>query len=103
MEQSLNFEMLRSQWPELAELACMAERYVHSDPESCLVKLRNYTELMVRWLYRQERLPEGIKANLYDLMNADVFTSMMPGNHHHENGCAAYPWQPCRARRTYQS
>ena len=39
MEQSLNFEMLRSQWPELAELACMAERYVHSDPESCLVKL----------------------------------------------------------------
>ena len=33
MEQSLNFEMLRSQWPELAELACMAERYVHSDPE----------------------------------------------------------------------
>lgn len=78
MEQSLNFEMLRSQWPELAELACMAERYVHSDPESCLVKLRNYTELMVRWLYRQERLPEGIKANLYDLMNADVFTSMMP-------------------------
>ena len=28
MEQSLNFEMLRSQWPELAELACMAERYV---------------------------------------------------------------------------
>ncbi|CAM4161804.1 DUF4145 domain-containing protein [Serratia nematodiphila] len=78
MEQSLNFEMLRSQWPELAELAYMAERYVHSDPESCLVKLRNYTELMVRWLYRQERLPEGIKANLYDLMNADVFTSMMP-------------------------
>jgi type I restriction enzyme R subunit len=77
MEQSLNFEMLRSQWPELAELACMAERYVHTDPESCLVKLRNYTELMVRWLY-QERLPEGIKANLYDLMNADVFTSMMP-------------------------
>lgn len=74
MEQSLNFEMLRSQWPELAELASMAERYVHSDPESCLVKLRNYTELMVR----QERLPEGIKANLYDLMNADVFTSMMP-------------------------
>lgn len=34
MEQSLNFEMLRSQWPELAELACMAERYVHSDPKA---------------------------------------------------------------------
>ncbi|WP_159457496.1 hypothetical protein [Kosakonia pseudosacchari] len=31
MEQSLNFEMLRSQW---AELACMAERYVPSAPES---------------------------------------------------------------------
>ena len=35
---------------------CIAERCVHSDPESSLVKLRNYTELMVRWLFRQERL-----------------------------------------------
>lgn len=61
MEQSLNFEMLRSQWPELAELACMAERYVHSDPESSLVKLRNYTEMMVRWLYRY---PDGIHAGV---------------------------------------
>ncbi len=49
-----------------------------SDPESCLVKLRNYTELMVRWLYRRNDCLKASKANLYDLMNADVFTSMMP-------------------------
>ena len=78
MEQSRNFEMLRSQWPDLASLATAAEQYVHSDPESCLVKLRNYDEQIVRWIYRQERLPEGFKASLYDLMNASVFTSIMP-------------------------
>ena len=45
---SVNFEMLRSKWPELANLGAQAEQYVHTDPESSLVKLRNYLELTVR-------------------------------------------------------
>ncbi len=76
--QSVNFEMLRSRWPELANLGAMAEKYVHSDPESCLVKLRNYLELSVRWLYREEKLPEGYRASIYDLLSSDVFKSVIP-------------------------
>ena len=75
---SINFEMLRSQWPELADLGARAELYVHSDPESCLVKLRNYLELVVRWLYRHERLEQGYRASLYDLIQDDVFQNVMP-------------------------
>ncbi|MCL6271883.1 hypothetical protein M3P05_18350 [Sansalvadorimonas sp. 2012CJ34-2] len=45
MKKSQNFEMLRSHWSELANLGVMAELYVHADPESCLVKLRNYLAL----------------------------------------------------------
>lgn len=78
MDKSLNFEILRDQWPDLTVLAMAAERYVHSDPESCLVKLRNFDEQIVRWIYRQERLPEGYRASLYDLMKASVFSSIMP-------------------------
>ena len=78
MQKSLNFEMLRTHWPELANLGGKAEEYVHTDPESCLVKLRNYLELIVRWLYRKERLPEGYRSSLYDLMQADTFKSAIP-------------------------
>lgn len=75
---SINFEMLRTHWPELATLGAHAENYVYTDPESCLVKLRNYIELIVRWLYRKERLPEGYRASLYDLLEAHAFKSAVP-------------------------
>ncbi|WP_207626614.1 DEAD/DEAH box helicase family protein [Parendozoicomonas haliclonae] len=70
--------MLRTRWPELANLGAKAEEYLHTDPESCLVKLRNFLELTVRWLYRQERLPEGYRSSIYDLLHADVFQSAFP-------------------------
>ena len=78
MKQSLNFEMLRNHWPEWANLGAAAEHYVHTDPESSLVKLRNYIELIVRWLYRKERLPEGYRSSLFDLLDAHAFKSTIP-------------------------
>lgn len=75
---SLNFEMLRRKWPEIADLGALAERYAHNDPETSLVKQRNMIELIVRWLYREERLPEGYRSNLFDLIKGDAFTSVIP-------------------------
>lgn len=42
--QSLNFEFLRQNYPELADLGAFAERYVHSDPSSSGVKSRILAE-----------------------------------------------------------
>ena len=78
MNKSLNFEMLRNRWPDWANLGAAAENYVYSDPESCLVKLRNYIELVVRWLYSKERLPEGYRSSLFDLVSSHSFKSAMP-------------------------
>ncbi|WP_412500302.1 DEAD/DEAH box helicase family protein [Shewanella chilikensis] len=75
---SLNFEMLRHKWPEIADLGALAERYVHNDPETSLVKQRNMIELIVRWLYREERLPQGYRPNLFDLIKGDTFVSVIP-------------------------
>lgn len=75
---SLNFEMLRRKWPEMADLGAMAEGYVYTDPETALVKLRNMVELIVRWLYREERLPQGYRPNLFDLIKGDSFVQVMP-------------------------
>lgn len=36
----MNFEHLREQWPELAELGAFAETYAVVDLKSALVKLR---------------------------------------------------------------
>jgi len=76
-KKSLNFEMLRRKWPEIADLGTMAERYVHDDPETALVKMRNMIESVVRWIYREERLPQPIRPNLFDLIEGDAFQSIM--------------------------
>jgi type I restriction enzyme, R subunit len=54
---SINFEILRKQWPELAGLGGFAEEYVHSDPASALLKLRSYIEQLVEWMYKFYNLP----------------------------------------------
>lgn len=48
---SLNFEPLRAVYPELANMGGYAEHYAHTDPESALVKLRNFAERLVDRVY----------------------------------------------------
>lgn len=55
--QSDNFEHLRPHWPELASLCGYAEHYVSSDPQSALIKLRCFAELLVGQVYSTFRLP----------------------------------------------
>ena len=45
---SKNFEFLRGHYEALADLAAYAELYTFSDPASSLVKLRTFTELLVK-------------------------------------------------------
>jgi hypothetical protein len=55
---SLNFEILRDRWPELAELGRFAEAYAHADPASALLKLRLFAETLTKRIYREfEPLP----------------------------------------------
>ncbi len=57
MKTSVNFEHLRNQWPELADLGAFAENYAVSDPQSSMVKLRCYIEKIVGYLYSELHLP----------------------------------------------
>lgn len=70
---SLNFEPLRSTSPELANMGGHAEHYAYSDPESSLVKLRNFGERVVDHVYRQLRIPKPIQAKSVDLLNNASF------------------------------
>ena len=53
---SLNFEPLKAVYPELATMGGHAEHYAHSDPESELVKFRNFVERVVDQVYARLEL-----------------------------------------------
>jgi type I restriction enzyme R subunit len=77
MPSSLNFEHLRKRWPQLAELGAYAENYSVSDPQSAMVKLRCYVELMVGQIYKELRLPSLPNANIYDKLTSGSFTTVV--------------------------
>lgn len=70
---SLNFEPLRPVWPELANMGGYAEHYAHSDPESALVKLRNFAERVVDHVYIKLKLSRAPQSNFLDLLNNSSF------------------------------
>jgi type I restriction enzyme R subunit len=75
---SLNFEILRIEWPELSELGGFAEHYVHQDPTSSLVKLRAFAEKFVDYLYYHHGLARPIQANFIDLLNDHTLRLAVP-------------------------
>ncbi|WP_284446560.1 DEAD/DEAH box helicase family protein [Fluviibacter phosphoraccumulans] len=70
---SLNFEPLRPNYPELANMGGYAEHYAWSDAESALVKLRNFAERMVDVIYMRLRLPQAPQSTFVDLLKNDSF------------------------------
>lgn len=77
VSKSMNFEQLRSRWPELADLGHFAETYAVSDPQSALVKLRCYVEKIVGHLYRDLYLPVTPNATMHDKLTSGAFTSVV--------------------------
>jgi len=70
---SLNFEPLRAVYPELANMGGYAEHYAHSDPESALVKLRNFAERLVDRVYVKLKLQRVPQSNFVDLLHNASF------------------------------
>jgi type I restriction enzyme, R subunit len=75
---SLNFEHLRSKWPQLAELGGMAEQFVHSDAQVAATKMRIFVEQMLAGLYRQLGFAHAPKPKLIDLLEGDEFKAHAP-------------------------
>jgi type I restriction enzyme R subunit len=73
---SLNFEPLRAAYPELANMGGYAEHYAHSDPESALVKLRNFAERLVDRIYLKLKLERVPQSNFVDLLHNAGFKAI---------------------------
>ena len=78
MTPSLNFEHLRSKWPQLSELGGMAEQYLHSDPQTSVAKMRLFAEQMMIGLYRRLGFDTSPKPKLIDLLEGAEFEAHAP-------------------------
>jgi type I restriction enzyme R subunit len=75
---SLNFEFLRLNRRELADLGGFAEHYAFTDVTSALVKLRTFAEALVRVVFAEHHLQMGYQSNLNDLLNDSSFKALTP-------------------------
>lgn len=51
-----NFEFLRKYWPQLADMASLAESYLYTDPNTALIKVGMFAEQVVAEVFTFERL-----------------------------------------------
>lgn len=76
--ESKNFEFLRKDYGELADLGGFAECYAYTDPVGALVKLRTYAEFLVKAVFAHHTLELGYQSNLNDLLHDPSFKAITP-------------------------
>jgi len=57
--QSGNFGFLEAHDVQLVRLGALAERYFHDDPNTCLIKLRQFAELLTQLIAAKTGLYEA--------------------------------------------
>lgn len=72
------FNFLQPSRPELFGLATMAESYVYSDPASAAIKLRTFSESLVKSIYATSKLPAAFRATFVDLIENSAFQTITP-------------------------
>ncbi len=78
MINSQNFEFLRPNNPELADLGGFAEHYAYSDPASALMKLRTYGENLVADFLHHYQIPRQPKDNFLDMLRSIEQQNLAP-------------------------
>ncbi|MFD1361053.1 type I restriction-modification system endonuclease [Lentibacillus salinarum] len=64
-----NFSFLQAHWPLLANLGETAERNVHQDPNTTLIKLRLFGESVTKYMYALEELNEPYELRQVDRLS----------------------------------
>ncbi len=70
---SINFESLRENLPELSDAGAFSEQYLYSDPQSSVLKLRYFIEILIPYLYRHLNIAYESTWTLYDFLKHDIF------------------------------
>jgi hypothetical protein len=68
-----NFNFLQSKWPQLVNYGELAEKYLYSDSNASLAKLRLFGEKIVQYIFQCERLEEYISVD--QIRRIDILTA----------------------------
>lgn len=77
---SLNFEVLRDKWSNLANYCTYAEKYLYSDPQSSVLKLRCFIEELVNYLYKELNLNFDKNWDLFKSLRNESFENIIDPN-----------------------
>lgn len=72
-----NFDFIKSHWSELFKMASQSEHYAYSDPQSSIIKLRCFSELVVAYLYQSFKLQLDPKSDFYSRLNNQKFKDII--------------------------
>jgi len=76
--QSDNFGFLEAHDVQLVRLGALAERYFHDDPNTCLIKLRQFAELLTQLIAAKTGLYEAGDESQADLLRRLRFERVLP-------------------------
>jgi hypothetical protein len=76
--QSGNFAFLKSHDAQLVRLGALAERYFHDDPNTCLIKLRQFGELLAQLIAAKTGLFQTGDESQVDLLRRLRFDRLLP-------------------------
>ena len=75
---SANFGFLSKQDQALVQLGALAERYFRDDPSTCLIKLRQFAELLAKLVAAHHRAYEGERESFEETLRRLSFERILP-------------------------
>lgn len=74
---SINFEILREYYPKLSDFGAYAEKYLYSDSQSSVLKLRCFIEFLVQIIYEKLNLEYTEQKDLYSALTNPKFQDIV--------------------------
>ena len=72
-----NFRLLQPHWPSLYEHARFAESYAYSDPQTAVIKLRCFAEVLVGIIFQDLRLPSEPGDGFFEKLKSPNFQDLV--------------------------
>ena len=60
-----NFSFFEEKWPIMVSLGSMAERYLYTDSNACLIKLGLFAESIVQLMFTLDKIVEPLEGNTH--------------------------------------
>ena len=93
-----NFAFLKPHDIQLVRLGALAERYFHDDPNTCLIKVRQFGELLAQLIAGKTGLLQPVEESQADLLRRLKFERLLPFPSRRSFPRDPHPWKSRQSR-----